>query len=130
MKPYFLLSILLLLATPAVACKFQVGIGGFNTRIGKLEARVAAHEKLNKKQRAVLAEYRKDSAAYKAAFDKTWPVCTEGKGNSCFAGCEGISEKELAAAPFVVDGMHYRVSPEEAERLNTLKQQLTEKWKH
>ena len=124
-----LFAVLLLIATPAFACEFQIGLVG-NKSIANIEKRLAAGQKINRLQRAKYAEFKRDKAVYESAHKKLWPVCSEQGGTSCFPNCADVSVKELAAAAFVTDGIRYRVSPEEAQQLETTKMNLTEKWKH
>lgn len=124
-----LFAVLLLIATPAFACKIQVGLVG-NKSIANIEKRLAAGQKINRLQRAKYDEFKRDKAAYEAAHKKLWPVCSEQGGTSCFPNCAEVSAKDLAAAAFVTDGIRYRVSPEETQKLETTKMNLTEKWKH
>jgi hypothetical protein len=132
-SPAFVAAVLgcgLFFATPAVACKIQFGIGQNNKSITNIEKRLAAGQRITKPQREKYAAFKRDSAAYEAVHNKLWPVCSENGGTSCFPNCAELSAKELAAAPFVADGIHYRVSPQEAKELEKTKQNLINKWKH
>ena len=122
-------AFLFLIATPAFACKIQYGLVG-NKSIANIEKRLASKQKINRNQRANYAEFKRDKATYDAAHKKLWPVCSEQGGTSCFPNCAELSAKELAAAPHVTDGIHYRVSPDEAKELENTKLFLTDKWKH
>jgi hypothetical protein len=131
-SPAFMLAALgcgLFFAPPAAACKIQFGLV-CNKSITNIERRLSARQKINRNQRAKYAEFKRDKAAYASAHKKLWPVCSEQGGTDCFPNCAELSAKELAAAPFVTDGIHYRVSPEEAKQLESKKLFLTEKWKH
>jgi len=125
----FLTALLVLVATPAFACKIQFGLVG-NKSIANIEKRLAAGQKINRIQRAKYADFKRDAASYEAAHKKLWPVCSEQGGTDCFPNCAELSPAMLAKAPFVKDGIHYSVSPEETTRLENTKLQLTEKWKH
>lgn len=122
-------AMFILTVTPAFACKVQYGIGGSNKRILNIQQRLAKGQKINVKQRALYAEYQKDSKAYEAAFKRGWPVCSETGGTSCFPNCAEVSAKELAAAEYEREGIRYRVSEDEAHRIEDKKLFLKEKWK-
>ena len=129
MNILFLTALLLLVATPAFACKIQFGLVG-NKSIANIEKRLTAGQKINRPQRAKYAEFKRDAAVYEAAHKKLWPVCSEQGGTSCFPNCAELSPVALTKAPFVKDGIHYSVSPKETMQLESTKLQLTEKWKH
>ncbi|MFZ4541739.1 MAG: hypothetical protein ACOYNL_08020 [Rickettsiales bacterium] len=122
--------LLTIAATPAFACKVQFGIGARAKRIANIQQRLAEHQKINRKQRTLYADYQRDSKAYEIAMKRGWPVGSETGGTDCFPNCSAVSEKELAGAPHVRDGIRYRVSEAEAVKVEETKRNLMEKWNH
>lgn len=129
MNTLLLAAFLFLVATPAFACKIQFGLVG-NKSIANIEKRLATGQKINRPQREKYAAFKRDAAAYEAAHKKLWPVCSEAGGTDCFPNCADVSPTALAKAAYVTDGIRYQVSPEEAQKLENTKMNLTEKWKH
>lgn len=115
-------------ASDALACKPLPWPGANNKAVEALYAKQRANEAFTEKEQALWDELQTDKQTYDELVKKTWPVCSERGATDCYPGCSELSAEELAKAPYMEDGAHYRVSPGEFPALKQQKQQLLEKW--